>query len=800
MSSPPARPYRPPTEARQTRPVLPAVTPSSAGRAVLSKPPPSQPAPLPPGVRGRGMSPQRGRPTAGAGRGRGGPPRQASPQAAAAAAWARGRGASVAADRGARNSYRSSTMAGPMESAGARSTAVPLPPARESRTKSLSRASRSATVDGERDVRVANRPDPTLEPPATVIVHVPEHELRLEVQSFERYIVDDFLDEVFEQLASAGVALKGDRAEVNKEYYGLFLPSHNTWCRNFKKVADYGLWSKGQGTVIAELRLKTKFKEKKQVVQRPSISQRRRVVLTSTREEDVARRKRLPLTLPELGLAYQVECDPATTAQKLLDYIVAERPALQDNIAEYAIQAKLMSAITPGAPEKESVVILKNEDKLGKLGRMKNLVSLEAKRVSQTVNVVLANGTTKQFSFHPDRTMLELMQYIITTERLLGKYDKACLYYQPQKGAGMIVDTSRTLRSYRMTNSDKLELVHNRESKMRKSHNPSVREKALEEALYIKVECKEFNCQRTLKLNPDATVAEAIYHFSKKVNAIRDPGLYGLFPFKGDKQLEPGRTLASYRTPNMAEMFIRRHNLGVANTVIFKRATLFGVDPSTLEMVDANSDYGPLKIPKVLVDLQKALLAVRGLDVEGIFSIKGNEKRMHEIEEQLTAETFPEKEDYSTYDAHDVAGTIKAWFGRLPSPVLSKLDDDDLAMCAIDEEECIEVPGLLPEPEHSIFIWLLELLFEVCKNSKVNEMESHAIGRAWAPFLLDRPKENVRRALLEQQAKNILSHILENLLSEWGMGVHGGSASRSAFANMRNMRQSGFIMRTAMLS
>ena len=59
-------------------------------------------------------------------------------------------------------------------------TAVPLPPGRESRTKSLSRASRSATVDAPRPARVANKPDPSLEPPATVIVHVPEHELRLE--------------------------------------------------------------------------------------------------------------------------------------------------------------------------------------------------------------------------------------------------------------------------------------------------------------------------------------------------------------------------------------------------------------------------------------------------------------------------------------------------------------------------------------------------------------------------------------------------------------------------------------------
>jgi len=679
-------------------------------------------------------------------------------------------------------------------------TAVPLPPARDSRTASLSRMSRSATVDTERAPRIANRPDPSVEPPATVIVHVPEHELRLEVQSFERYIVDDFLDEVFEKLVDAGIELKGDRSEVNKEYYGLFLPSHNTWCRNFKKVADYGLWSKSSGTVIAELRLKTKFKEKRQAAERPQFSQKRRVVLTSTMEEDVARRKRLPLTLPELGLAYQVECDPSTTAQKLLDYMVAERPALENEIQEYAIQAKVVAAVTPGAPSRESIVVLNNEDKLGKLGRMKNVVSLEAKRVSQKVNVVLANGTTKEFSFHPDRTMLELMQYIITTERLLGKYDKACLYYQPAKGTGMIVDTTRTLRSYRMTKADKLELVHDRESKMRKSHNPSSRETALEEALYVKVSCKEFNCQRTLKLSTDATVAEAIYHFSKKVNAIRDPGLYGLFPFKGDKQLEPGRTLASYKTPNMAEMIIRRHNLSHANTVIFKREVLFGVDPSKLTMVDANSDYGPLKIPNVLVQLQTALLAVRGLDVEGIFSVKANEMRMHEIEEQLTAETFPEKEDYSTYDPHDLAGVIKNWFGRLPSPVLSKLDDDDLAMCAIDEEECIEVPGLLPEPEHSIFIWLLELLFEVCKNSKVNEMESHAIGRAWAPFLLDRPQENVQRALLEQQAKNILSHILEHLLSEWGRGIHGGSASKAAFANMRNMRQSGFIMRTAILS
>jgi hypothetical protein len=152
-----------------------------------------------------------------------------------------------------------------------------------------------------------------------------------------------------------------------------------------------------------------------------------------------------------------------------------------------------------------------------------------------------------------------------------------------------------------------------------------------------------------------------------------------------------------------------------------------------------------MKVPDLLEQLKKVLYGVNGVDVEGIFQKKGNPVRERVIAEELQSDSFPE-DDISSYDPHDVAGVIKEWFSRLPVPLLAHLDPDDVAMCEVDEEECLvsvtlkhcfvyyvslalqELSQKLREPYKSLFLWMLELMFEVAKNSTVNSMEIPNIG------------------------------------------------------------------------
>ena len=87
-------------------------------------------------------------------------------------------------------------------------------------------------------------------------------------------------------------------------------------------------------------------------------------------------------------------------------------------------------------------------------------------------------------------------------------------------------------------------------------------------------------------------------------------------------------------------------------------------------------------------DLKRVLFDINGLDSEDIFQKKGNKLNEKAIAEELQAENFPDNGDSSRYNPHDIANVIIEWFARLPNPLFSSIDDDDLSMCAIDEEEC----------------------------------------------------------------------------------------------------------------
>ena len=55
--------------------------------------------------------------------------------------------------------------------------------------------------------------------------------------------VDELLDVIIAALVDK-IELQGAYEGISKEFYGLFIPSMNTWCRPYAKASEYELYKK----------------------------------------------------------------------------------------------------------------------------------------------------------------------------------------------------------------------------------------------------------------------------------------------------------------------------------------------------------------------------------------------------------------------------------------------------------------------------------------------------------------------------------------------------------------------------
>lgn len=55
--------------------------------------------------------------------------------------------------------------------------------------------------------------------------------------------IDQLLDSIIATLSDK-VELQGMREGISKEFYGIFIPSSNTWCRAYAKANEYELYKK----------------------------------------------------------------------------------------------------------------------------------------------------------------------------------------------------------------------------------------------------------------------------------------------------------------------------------------------------------------------------------------------------------------------------------------------------------------------------------------------------------------------------------------------------------------------------
>jgi len=181
---------------------------------------------------------------------------------------------------------------------------------------------------------------------------------------------------------------------------------------------------------------------------------------------------------------------------------------------------------------------------------------------------------------------------------------------------------------------------------------------------------------------------------------------------------------------------------------------VFGVDPSTLELVDD----GGHKVPIVLAEMKKAVIAKGGIKTEGIFRLAGETTEIRKIKEQMNRKNF----DLSTGDLNAIASLLKIWFRELPVPILNAIPQETI-MNFSSSRDCVEAYESLPEPQKTLLRWLMDFLAQVSANSEVNKMTSQNLAIVVAPNLYDISTPNPMEGLiLSQKCAQFLNHVLNS--------------------------------------
>jgi len=190
-------------------------------------------------------------------------------------------------------------------------------------------------------------------------------------------------------------------------------------------------------------------------------------------------------------------------------------------------------------------------------------------------------------------------------------------------------------------------------------------------------------------------------------------------------------------------------NLKVAGEV-----GVFGVDPSTLEMVD---DDG-YKVPSVLVEMKSCILKNNGQTSEGIFRLAGEQTEIKRIKELMNKKSF----DYNTKDINTIASLLKIWYRDLPVPILNALPQDQIMNCS-EPSDCVLAYQNLSEPQKTLLDWLMDLLIFVSNHAQVNKMTPQNLAIVIAPNLYDISTPNPMEGLiLSQKCAQFLNHILNS--------------------------------------
>jgi len=133
------------------------------------------------------------------------------------------------------------------------------------------------------------------------------------------------------------------------------------------------------------------------------------------------------------------------------------------------------------------------------------------------------------------------------------------------------------------------------------------------------------------------------------------------------------------------------------------------------------------RIPAVLVQLRDELERHDGLVVEGVFRVAASFGDQKAYKTAVDTGTFAGCQNNE--DVMCMAALIKEWFRTMPVRLLNALSLDSMRKGAANVETD------LPEPNLSVFKWLLDLMAETVMYEEKNRMTVKAISIVMAPNL-----------------------------------------------------------------
>jgi len=188
------------------------------------------------------------------------------------------------------------------------------------------------------------------------------------------------------------------------------------------------------------------------------------------------------------------------------------------------------------------------------------------------------------------------------------------------------------------------------------------------------------------------------------------------------------------RVPTRAGRGMRLHDAAVVGQPfnVHRWRPAFGIP---LEHVESTNING-FEIPRVLLTCRRALVALGGLQEEGIFRVSPDSRLCEEAVESLS--TDPNVANDGMKDPHVVAYLIKLWFRQLPVRLLSAVSEESIVNCS-SGAEAMQLLHQCGDLRKGVFMWLLDLMSEVVEHQSSNRMSAEAIAIVMAPNLCTLP-------------------------------------------------------------
>ena len=182
----------------------------------------------------------------------------------------------------------------------------------------------------------------------------------------------------------------------------------------------------------------------------------------------------------------------------------------------------------------------------------------------------------------------------------------------------------------------------------------------------------------------------------------------------------------------------------------------FGV---ALNRVDSiKLDIYPARVPTIMYRLREQLVQVGGLTSVGIFRVSPAHEELDRCRQLAD-----EGKVGTITDPFTVAALIKMYLRELPhgDRVLDASNHDLISVCA-NEAEAWKIVLEMPEPHHTLFVFLLDLCVAVVKNQPINAMSAKNLGVCFAPNLFSPNGEDISSLVFSDKVSKFVAFAIEH--------------------------------------